>query len=179
MWKWPKFNRNSELEAELRSVRAQPRDEFVTQLAETVESRPAPRRAWSRLAFAGAVTTFILGTFASFGGLGYAASGSAGAYHTVKKVTTGHVFVTVHKSSAQDQYGPKPKPHKTHKTHPTVATGVAGVAGQQAAVNKGVKSSGTLPFTGLSLLATLLVSLALIASGIALRRGEAKSRAKS
>jgi hypothetical protein len=176
MWKWPKFNRDSELEAELRSVRAQPRDEFVTQLAETVESRPAPRRAWSRLAFAGAVTTFILGTFASFGGLGYAASGSAGAYHAVKKVTTGHVFVTVHKSSAQDQYGPKPKPHKKPKAHPTVATGVAG---QQAGLNKGVNSSGTLPFTGLSLVATLLVSLALIASGIALRRGEAKSRAKS
>jgi hypothetical protein len=53
------------------------------------------------------------------------------------------------------------------------------VAGQQAALNKGVKSSGTLPFTGLSLLATLFVSLALIAGGIALRRGEAKSRAKS
>jgi hypothetical protein len=176
MWKWPKFNRNSGLEAELRSVRTQPRDEFVTKLAETVESRPAPRRAWSRLAFAGAVTTFILGTFASFGGLGYAASGSAGAYHAVKQVTTGHVFVTVHKSSAANQYGPKPKPHKKPKTHPTVATGVAG---QQAAVNKAVKSSGTLPFTGLSLLATLLVSLALIASGIALRRGEAKSRAKS
>jgi hypothetical protein len=176
MWKWPKFNRDSKLEAELRSGRAQPRNEFVTQLAETVESRPAPRRAWSRLAFAGAVTTFILGTFASFGGLGYAASGSAGAYHAVKQVTTGHVFVSVHKSSAADQYAPKPKPHKKHKKHPTVATGVAG---QQAALNKGVKSSGTLPFTGLSLLTTLLVSLALIASGIALRRREAKSRAKS
>ena len=177
MWKWPKFNRDSALEAELRSVRAQPRDEFVTKLAETVESRPAPRRAWSRLAFAGAVTTFILGTFASFGGLGYAASGSAGAYHAVKQVTTGHVFVTVHKSSAAAQYAPTPKPHKKHKKHhPTVATGVAG---QQAALNKGVKSSGTLPFTGLSLLTTLLVSLLLIASGIALRRREAKSRAKS
>jgi hypothetical protein len=172
MSKW----RKSKLEDQLRSIRAEPRDEFVTQLAETVESRPAPRRAWSRLAFAGAVTTFILGTFASFGGLGYAASGSAGAYHAAKQVTTGHLFVTVHKSSAADQYGPKPKPHKKPKTHPSV---VAGVAGQQAAVNKGVKSSGTLPFTGLSLLATLLVSLALIASGIALRRGEAKSRAKS
>jgi hypothetical protein len=177
MWKWPKFNRDSALEAELRSVRAQPRDEFVTKLAETVEPRPAPRRAWSRLAFAGAVTTFILGTFASFGGLGYAASGSAGAYHAVKQVTTGHVFVTVPKSSAAAQYAPKPKPHKKHKKHhPTVATGVAG---QQAALNKGVQSSGTLPFTGLSLLTTLLVSLALIASGIALRRREAKSRAKS
>lgn len=176
MWKWPKFNRDSALEAELRSVRAQPRDEFVTKLAETVESRPAPRRAWSRLAFAGAVTTFILGTFASFGGLGYAASGSAGAYHAVKQVTTGHVFVSVHKSSAADQYAPKPKPHKKPKKHPHVATGVAG---QQAALNKAVKSSGTLPFTGLSLLTTLLVSLALIASGIALRRREAKSRAKS
>jgi hypothetical protein len=177
MWKWPKFNRDSQLEAELRSVRAQPRDEFVTKLAETVESRPAPRRAWSRLAFAGAVTTFILGSFASLGGIGYAASGAGSTYHAVKQVAVKHtLIVSVHKSSASDQYAPKPKPHKKHKKHPAVA---AGVAGQQAALNKGVKSSGTLPFTGLSLLATLLVSLALIASGIALRRGEAKSRAKS
>ena|SRR5512132_2653969 len=177
MWKWPKFNRDSALEAELRSVRAQPRDEFVTKLAETVESRPAPRRAWSRVAFAGAVTTFILGTFASFGGMGYAASGAGSTYHALKQVAVKHtLIVSVHKSSASDQYAPKPKPHKKHKKHPTVA---AGVAGQQAALNKGVNSSGTLPFTGLSLLATLLVSLALIASGIALRRREAKSRAKS
>ena len=177
MWKWPKFNRDSALEAELRSVRAQPRDEFVTKLAETVESRPAPRRAWSRVAFAGAVTTFILGTFASFGGMGYAASGAGSTYHAVKQVAVKHtLIVSVPKSSASDQYAPKPKPQKKHKKHPTVA---AGVAGQQAALNKGVNSSGTLPFTGLSLLATLLVSLALIASGIALRRREAKSRAKS
>jgi hypothetical protein len=178
MWKWPKFNRDSALEAELRSVRAQPRDEFVTKLAETVESRPAPRRAWSRVAFAGAVTTFILGTFASFGGMGYAASGAGSTYHALKQVAVKHtLIVSVHKSSASDQYAPKPKPHKKHKKPPTVATGVAGE--QAGVLNKGVNSSGTLPFTGLSLLATLLVSLALIASGIALRRREARSRAKS
>jgi hypothetical protein len=129
------------------------------------------------VAFAGAVTTVILGTFASLGGLGYAASGATGAYRAALQVTAGHVLISVHKSSAADQYGPKPKPHKKpHKKHPSAITRVAG---EQAAVNKSVQSSGTLPFTGLSLLATLLVSLALIASGIALRRGETKSRTKS
>ena len=57
-----------------------------------------------------------------------------------------------------------------------VTRAISGVAGVQAAV---AKPSGTLPFTGLSLLATLLVSLGLIGLGIALRRGEEKSKTKS
>jgi hypothetical protein len=170
MWRGRNTNRKSGLEAQLRSYRVEPRDEFVTKLSqETVAARPMPRRARSRVAFAGAVSTFILGTFASFGGLGYAATGAAGAYHAAKQATSGHVLLSVHKSSAADQYGPKP--HKKTKPH-KAQHAVTGVAGVQAAA---VKSSGTLPFTGLSLLATFLVSLALIVGGIALRRREVKS----
>lgn len=165
------FRIGRELETVLREQRAEARDEFVDQLSERLEasSRPAPR-AWSRVALAGAVSTFILGTVASFGGLGYAASGAKGTYHAVKQVTVQHtLFVSVHKSSAADQYSPKPKPKKPKAHKPATATGVAGV---QAAV---ARPSGTLPFTGISLATTLLVSLALIAAGLVLRRRERRN----
>jgi hypothetical protein len=171
MGKWRRiFGARSDLEAVLRSQRVEARDDFVDDLAEhVVASRRVTRRAWSRVAFAGAVTTFILGTVASFGGLSYAAAGAAGTYHTVKQVAVKHtLFVSVRQSSAASQYAPKPKPkHKPHHK-----TGGAGVAGLQAAVSR---PSGTLPFTGLSLLTTLVVSLALIATGLLLRRRERRS----
>jgi hypothetical protein len=165
------FNRGSDLDAQLRSFRPQARDEFVRSLSQHVVGRPSTRTwARSRLAFAGAVSTFILGTLVSFGGLSYAASGASGTYHTVKQVAVHHtLFVSVHKSSAADQYAPPPKPH--HKKHHRTR-GAVGVAGVQNAVTK---PSGTLPFTGLSLLTTLLVSLALVATGLLLRRRERKS----
>src|SRR4051794_4804386 len=160
------FNRGSQLDAQLRSSRPQARDEFVKSLSRQVVGRArTPTWARSRVAFAGAVSTFILGTLVSFGGLSYAASGAVGTYHTVKQVAVKHtLFVSVHKSSASSQYAPKPKPHKKH--HRQASTGVAGV---QAAVSK---RSGTLPFTGISLLTTLVISLALIATGLLLRRRE-------
>ena len=162
------FNRGSQLDAQLRSSRPQARDEFVKSLSRQVVGRArTPTWARSRLAFAGAVSTFILGTLVSFGGLSYAASGAAGTYHTVKQVAVHHtLFVSVHKSSAADQYAPKPKPHHSH--HRT-SGGVAGVAGVRDTV---VRPSGTLPFTGISLLTTLVVSLLLIATGAFLRRRE-------
>jgi hypothetical protein len=71
-----------ELDAALRSQRVEPREEFVEGLSRRVLAEPpAGQRAWSRVAFAAAVSTFILGTFAPFGGLSYAASG-AGAHTT-------------------------------------------------------------------------------------------------
>jgi len=98
--------------------------------------------------------------------VGYAASGAKGTYHAVKQVAVKHtLIVSVHKSSARDQYAPKPKPHKKHAA--------GGVAGERGAVGvAGVRTSGTLPFTGLSLAATLALSLALIVTGLTLRRRE-------
>jgi hypothetical protein len=173
MWRRRKsYGTGPELEAALRSQRVEPREEFVEGLSRRVLAEPpAARRAWSRVAFAAAVSTFILGTFASFGGLSYAASGAAGAYHAAKQVAVEHTLkVSVHKSSAADEYAPMPKPHKKHKkSHPVAgvkaSTGVAGVSA-------GVSTGKTLPFTGLSLLTTLILSLALIAAGVALRRRE-------
>jgi hypothetical protein len=129
---------------------------------------PQPH-AWSRLAFAAAVSVFILGTFASFGGLSYAASGATGTYDAVKQVVVKHrLTVSIPTSSATAQYPKKPltpptvvAPAKTsHKHH----------AGAAAAVQ-----SNTLPFTGFSLLATFVLSLALIGAGVALRRRERRN----
>jgi hypothetical protein len=129
---------------------------------------PSPR-AWSRLAFAAAVSVFILGTFASFGGLSYAASGATDTYKAVQKVVVKHkLAVSVKKSSAAGQYPSKPLTPPTvtapAKTSPTQA--VAGVAAVQ---------TNTLPFTGFSLLGTFVLSLLLIGAGIALRRRERRN----
>jgi hypothetical protein len=154
------------LEARLRAFRAEPRDEFVRNLAAEIGSQePSSRRAWSRAAFAGAVSVFILGTLGSFGGLSYAASGAASTYRVAKQVAIDKtLFVSIRKSSASGQYAHKPKP----KTHKHSARGVAGV---QAAV---AKPKGSLPFTGVSLLVTALLSLALVSTGLLLRRAERK-----
>src|SRR5712692_6438419 len=158
MWRHRTSGRpERKLDRALRSLHAEPRDEFVRTLSGRVHAnRPRAQHAWSRLAFAGAVSTLILGMFASFGGLGYTASGAATTYYAVKQVLVKHkVTVTVHKSSAADQYGNPPKAPKT--------TGnVAGASAQQSGV-AAAAASGTLPFTGFSLLGTVVVSLILIA----------------
>lgn len=144
MWNWRQKDSDG-IERQLRSRRFEASDSFVESLSARVAPRATPRRhTGSRLAFAGAVSVFILGTFASFGGLSYAASGANGAYHAVKAVPTGHLHFTVHKSSATGQYSSAPKPPKQA---PVQTQGTAGVQ----AVLGATKTSGTLPFTGLSL----------------------------
>jgi hypothetical protein len=161
-----KRRKNSHLERQLRSLRAEPRDGFVEELSTAVGGVPVRRRRTSsRLAFASAVAVFILGTFASFGGLSYAASGAVHTVHAVK-VTSGKLVVKVQKTSATDMYD-KPQ---TQTQKPAQKT-QAGVAGAQA-LKSSVKGSGTLPFTGVSLVSTLVLSLVLIATGIFLRRRE-------
>jgi hypothetical protein len=155
------------LDGVLRSLRSEPRDEFVHDLSERVNPSRRLGRAWSRLAFAAAAATLILGTFASFGGVGYTASGAAVTYHSVKQVLVKHKFrATVHKSSAASQYGGTPSVPNT----PT--GGVAAANNSQALGVAAAAGAKNLPFTGLSLVTTVLVGLALIAVGLFLRRRE-------
>ena len=162
----------SEFEAKLRVARVEPREQFVNDLSRrlTASSRvPAasPARPLSRVAFAAALTALMVGMFASFGGVGYAASGADHTFRTVKTLVVDHQLTVKH-SSAADQYGKPP-------SEPSSST--EGVSGEQT-VAGAVAGQGTLPFTGLSLLATLVVSLTLIASGVMLRRRERRSNSQ-
>lgn len=164
MWSHRRSRRESDPGAILRSHRAEPREEFVESLAERVDAeRPVQRTAWSRLAFAGAASTMILGMFASFGGLGYAASGATSTYTVVRQAVVHHKLnVHVDKSSASSQYAKPP-------AAPTQSN-VAGQTQVKGSALGAVKSS--LPFTGLSLLATVLLGFALLVTGLILRRRE-------
>jgi len=149
--------------------------------------------AASRLSFAAAVTVLVLGSLASFGGVGYAASGANQAFTAVKQIVKPSRPHVVRQTAAQDQYQPQ-KVTICHKGHtitisrsalpahlrhgdtigPCPAGGVAGAGanlGHNGSGNLGAtQSRGTLPFTGLSLGATTLLSLAFLLGGIALRR---------
>jgi hypothetical protein len=165
MWSHRRSRRPSDLEATLRESRAEPREEFVQNLADHVSAERPVRTAWSRLAFAGAASTMILGMFASFGGLGYAASGANSTYSVVKKAVVQHkLSVDVHKSSAAAQYPdntPSQEPPANNVAGETTGSAAGAVAGAQ-----------TLPFTGVSRLVTVLIGLALLTTGLILRRRE-------
>jgi hypothetical protein len=165
MWSHRRSRREFDPGVTLRNHRAEPREDFVERLAERIDAeRPAQRTAWSRLAFAAAASTMILGMFASFGGLGYAASGASSTYSVVKQAVVKHkVTVHVNKSSARSQYAKPP-------SAPAPAQQVAGQTQVKGSSLGAVKSS--LPFTGLSLLATVLVGFALLVTGLFLRRRE-------
>jgi hypothetical protein len=160
---WEARNRRRQarhLERQLRSARPVPRDELIARIAGDVGRHRAPT-AWSRLAFAGALSALILGTFASFGGLGYAASGTTQALGTLKMLASTR-SVHVH-SAADDQYKPTPQ---------TPAPQVKGVSQSQTAGVAKAAESRALPFTGFSLVGTVIAALALMTLGIVLRRRE-------
>jgi len=165
-----RFKRN-DLDRAIAAGRPRPSDELVGEISAQVSARPMPRRH-SRTAFGLALATFMAGLFASFGGVGYAASGVSG---TVSAVTTAvHVqskaSVRTH-SSAKDEYGKsvaggvigKTKVIKA-KTKPAPTTAAISPA-QTVKTNQ-------LPFTGLTLLPTIALALMLVAAGLVLRRRE-------
>jgi hypothetical protein len=122
-----------------------------------------PSLLGSRFAFSLALTALLLGTLLSFGGLSYAASQTKAAVHTLGKVAASHKVV-VRQSSAADQYHKKSPGEKQVFTPPSGSSpGTAGTAPVQA---------GTLPFTGLSLAATAVVSGLFLLLGFMLRRRE-------
>jgi hypothetical protein len=128
MWMWSQrraSRRGTELEADLRRQRPEARADFVQDLSRRLlAQRPGSRPARSRLVFAGAVSVLMLGTFAAFGGLGYAASGAKSTYSVVKKAVVEHeVTLSVKNSSAKDQYPENgtltPGYWKNHQTQTT------------------------------------------------------------
>jgi len=163
---WSRRGGNRRLENDLRARRADAPADLVRELAATVAAASTkPRRAWSRVAFALAASVVVIGSFASFGGLSYAASGVSGTYVAVKQVVVTHKLrAVVPESSASNQYKPPHLPHPKHPSHPPKAAPfkppVVSAPGQ------------TLPFTGFSLVGTVLASLALIGVGVLLRRRE-------
>jgi hypothetical protein len=171
MWGRRNAEGTSRLEAALRAQRAEAPDELVDDVARRLaDARSRTARPWSRLAFASSVSVLILGTFASFGGLSYAASGVAGTYDAVHKVVVTHkLVVKVKTSSAAGQY-----PHGVLKPPKTVVKQVKEVktVPRHSALPAQTVSAGTLPFTGFSLLGTFVLSLGLIGVGILLRRRE-------
>lgn len=172
MWSFRKSRRHrSDLESTLWESRPKPRHEFAKTLAGHVaaEGRAPQKTAWSRLAFAGAFSTMVLGLFASFGGFGYAASGASASYSVAKEVVVQHkLSVDVRQSSASAQYNTPPQtPPTNNNTAPA-----SHVAGSEVS---GVAGAETLPFTGISLLATALIGAALLITGLILRRRERRA----
>ena len=148
------------VEEALRGARPVANEEFVAGLNQHVlqTQRPQSLRA-SRLAFGAAVTVFMLGTFASFGGLGYAATNA-----TAEKAAPAKS-----QSAAAAQYDEEKVPSAATPTlTPPKGASTVAVAGQSTAP----KSTGTLPFTGLGLGATAALGSMLLLLGVVLRRRE-------
>ena len=150
-------------------------------------------RVASRLSYASALTVLIVGTLASFGGLGSAASGTKEAFTAVKEIVRADKPQVVNRTAAQDQYNPK-KVTICHNGHTITINQSAlpahlrhgdtmGSCGSGAVAGAGANRSGggggtlgavgggtNLPFTGISLGTTLLASLLLMTLGFVLRR---------
>jgi hypothetical protein len=153
------FRRKS-LESRLRAERVKAPDALVETIVRSVTPERARSPRGARLSFAGAVAVLVVGSFASLGGVSYAASAGEVTVHAVKQIVVHH-HVTVHHSSAIAQYA-KPS---TNLGKPKPASHTLGVTASLPA-----KVQGTLPFTGISLGITVAISLLLMGLGFALRR---------
>jgi len=168
-WYWR--SRDGSLERTLREARPQPREDLVGALSARVSSETPRARTWSRVSFAAALVVFMVGSFASFGGLGYASSGAVSSVKVVRHVIVPEKhLVTITYSSASDQYHHRRKIVKT-VIKPTPKVKVIGV---KTTIKPTAVNANTLPFTGASLLGTVLLGSALVALGVFLKRRESR-----
>ena len=78
------------LERRLKSDRPQPRDEFLSALANRVTPEaPRPQSAWRRPVLVGGLTALLVVAFAATGGIGYAAKSVQGGTSAVASLVTG------------------------------------------------------------------------------------------
>ena len=173
MWK----RGNDDLEQRLRGERPEAPEKLVAGLADRA-APPGPARRWSRVAFASAMTVFMVGFFASFGGLGYASANVESATRSVTRIvvptkTTKVKVVRQTQSAAAVQYSsPSPQTYTPPPSNPKVIQ-VAGISTSQQPTST---SSGTLPFTGFGLGLTAGLGLLLVAVGVIMRRRESRAR---
>jgi hypothetical protein len=99
-----RLRRKSGLEAELRALRPQPRNELVAMLSAEIGRRPASARPAhrARTALALAFSVGLLAVLSAFGGAGYAASQTSTLVHLA--IGKSHKGATT--SAADDQYRP-------------------------------------------------------------------------
>jgi hypothetical protein len=105
------FRKGDGLEGKLRAARPQPSDQLVNRIeARVSESSPRYNRRSFRYAVPAALTIVMVSALAAVGGVSYAASGVAGAVHSVAKVFSpakGHGTLTIASQTAGgDQYRP-------------------------------------------------------------------------
>lgn len=156
-----------DVERLLEAHRPLPRTDFVHELARSLGRRSEARRslAWSRVAFVTALSVLMLGVFASFGGVSYAAGRVDSGVEAVKNAISGsdQSLRVSQRSPARDQYGSPPS-----VTPPQIGGGVLGTGGAGSQPNP----SGSLPFTGFPLILTMAIGMGLMLVGMLLRRRE-------
>jgi hypothetical protein len=157
-----------DVDALLRLHRPSASSDFVAAVASSMPSkRPRGAMPASRLVFVGALCVLVLGVFASFGGLSYAAHGISEGVASVKAAVTGPRVV--HESPATDQYNTTPPPVGVAGGGVSGAGGGGGAAGTQPA------ATGDLPFTGFPVIFTTAIGFGLILIGFVLRRREQRA----
>lgn len=163
------------VDAALRGARPDASEELVAELSGRVlaaSRRPSPRaHRGSRVMFALALSVFMLGTFASFGGLGYAATTQAQQSQKQSATADDCDDANGKQSAAGKQYCEEKLPDLTTVAPLTPPSASAGVAGQSTAPQA---SNDTLPFTGYGLGGTALIGSMLLALGVFFRRREAR-----
>lgn len=164
----PFRSRGDAVEVALRADRPEPGAALVADLSAFVSASPMEVHRGSRLAFASALAVLVIGTFLSFGGAAYAANGATQAPATPAST-----------SAAADEYGdqavaevPLTPPTAPKSEEPTSQGPTSQVEGATATAP--AQKSGTLPFTGVGLGSTALVSLLLVSLGVYLRRRESR-----